>query len=1217
MKPSSKKLRARAEKWLATTRREVARMPADDVPKLVHELQVHQIELEMQNEALRKTQLELEAARDRYADLFDFSPSAYLTLSLQGEILEANLSAGELLGLEPHRLLHQKFTRFVPPEAQDALYLFSRLVFNSDTRQSGELELVNAQARRLFVHVEAVRDATGPRRQCRFTFNDISERKRMERSLLENQQFVQSVVDSLAASIAIVDQEGRIVAVNERWRNFAAQNGAVPSAVSEGANYLAACGAGARAEADIAAITEGLRDMLAGRRRDFRHEYACHSPDEQRWFSLRATRFPEGSQHRVVVAHEDITERKRAEDELRRSEDRYRTLIEQSQDGLFVTDSEARRFAFVDVNSAACRMLGCSREDILGRSLLDVLAPEELPRIAAEMEKLQAGQTVLSEWRVRRKDGSLFPAELRARQIPDGRFQAVARDVTERKQAEEALRNASQFNQQIIAGAKEGIIVYGRDLRYQVWNPFMEHLTGLRASEVVGKHPREVFPFLHASGVLEQLNRVLAGHECATKEFEFQVPATGRSGWVSDTNSPLCNARGEIAGVIGVVNDISDRKRAEERIAMLDRAKTILAGVDRAIVHLADQPSLLNEICRIAVDQGGFKLAWVGFIAPDGSVKPAAQAGRTQYLKGIRVVTQDEPEGRGAVGTAIRENRPVVVEDIEQSGRMAPWQERLRQFGLHFVAAFPIRVAGKVTGAFQVYAQAAGFFDEQEVALMAQVSDDISFALTAMAEFTARKQAEASLRESEARLQAIMDHSPARIFLKDRQGRYLHFNRQIAETSHLSLEESLGKTDTQLYPPRQAAEFRASDRKVLAAGVPMDYEELVALDDGPHTFVVTKYPLRDAQGKIYALGGIATDITARKQMEETLRLSEHNLANFFNQAPIGLVWLSASGMILRANLAQLELLGYAAEEYLGQSFIKFCGEPAQGVELLKRLATQQSVHDYPMTRLRKDGTIRHVLVDANSFWSDKQFQYSSLFLRDITDRIELEKEILQAGERERQRMAQDLHDGLGQLLVGAAYLTGILCQDLARQSRPEARRLGRVLEVINEAIAQTRNLARGLHPVEAETNGLMVALAALADRTKKMFHVRCRFICRRPVMVKDNAVATHLFRIAQEAITNAIKHGRPGRIVIGLAETPSRINLAVEDDGVGIPARRRKTTGMGLRIMRYRAGMIGGSLAIQKRPGGGTAIVCTVHLPAAAGGHRRLPVAQKKRNQKD
>ena len=148
-------------------------MPVNDVRKGVHELQVHQIELELQDDELHRTQLELEQARDRYADLYDFAPAACLTLNADGEILEANLNAGELLGLKRRSLIHQKFSWFVPAGAQDTFDLFCRQVFRSDTRQSAELDLLNARAKRLVVQVEAARDATNCRHQWRFSFTDV------------------------------------------------------------------------------------------------------------------------------------------------------------------------------------------------------------------------------------------------------------------------------------------------------------------------------------------------------------------------------------------------------------------------------------------------------------------------------------------------------------------------------------------------------------------------------------------------------------------------------------------------------------------------------------------------------------------------------------------------------------------------------------------------------------------------------------------------------------------------------------------------------------------------------------------------------------------------------------------------------------------------------------------------------------------------------------
>ena len=233
----ARKLRTKAERLLRAKRRKVAQMPLDDVQKLVHELQVHQIELEMQNDELRQTQLELVQALDRYAELYDFAPVAHLTLSADGQILEANLNAGALLGLERGRLIHQRFSRFVPGEAQDTLYLFCRRVFRSDTRQSVDLELFNAQAKRLVVHVEAVRDETSPRKQCRFSFNDITEHQRAEEriALLSRVQAVLAGIDRAIVHVPdrqkLLDEVCR-VAVEEggfklAWIGMVAPDGSV------------------------------------------------------------------------------------------------------------------------------------------------------------------------------------------------------------------------------------------------------------------------------------------------------------------------------------------------------------------------------------------------------------------------------------------------------------------------------------------------------------------------------------------------------------------------------------------------------------------------------------------------------------------------------------------------------------------------------------------------------------------------------------------------------------------------------------------------------------------------------------------------------------------------------------------------------------------------------------------------------------------------------
>jgi signal transduction histidine kinase len=183
-----------------------------------------------------------------------------------------------------------------------------------------------------------------------------------------------------------------------------------------------------------------------------------------------------------------------------------------------------------------------------------------------------------------------------------------------------------------------------------------------------------------------------------------------------------------------------------------------------------------------------------------------------------------------------------------------------------------------------------------------------------------------------------------------------------------------------------------------------------------------------------------------------------------------------------------------------------------------------------------------------------------------------------------------LHDGLCQHLAGIEMLAQVLAQKLAPKAKDGSARATEIAKAVREAISQTRLLARGLSPVTLESEGLMSALAELALNMEKMFQVRCVFDCPEVVKFDDHAAATHLFRIAQEAVSNAIKHGKAKNISIRLTETASHLHLRVSDDGIGFPEKFTAGSGMGLRIMQSRIGMVGGALTIQRPPAGGTSV---------------------------
>ena len=214
---------------------------------------------------------------------------------------------------------------------------------------------------------------------------------------------------------------------------------------------------------------------------------------------------------------------------------------------------------------------------------------------------------------------------------------------------------------------------------------------------------------------------------------------------------------------------------------------------------------------------------------------------------------------------------------------------------------------------------------------------------------------------------------------------------------------------------------------------------------------------------------------------------------------------------------------------------------------------------------------------------------------EIAGRRRLEKQILYISEQEQQRIGQDLHDDLGQRLAGISYMAQVLSRNLEKAASPDAEQAKRITGLLEQALTLTRLLARGLHPVALKTGGLHAALADLAERTSEMFGVNCHYTgsMERPVL--NELTATHLYRIAQEAVTNALNHGKATDVEITLCSHLDHAILSVRDNGIGLPENGQNASGMGLRIMNYRADVIGAFLKVSSSStGSGTTLLCSV-----------------------
>jgi PAS domain S-box-containing protein len=337
---------------------------------------------------------------------------------------------------------------------------------------------------------------------------------------------------------------------------------------------------------------------------------------------------------------------------------------------------------------------------------------------------------------------------------------------------------------------------------------------------------------------------------------------------------------------------------------------------------------------------------------------------------------------------------------------------------------------------------------------------------------------------------------------------------------------------------------------------------------------------------------ILRDITARKLGEE----ARNRLAAIVESSDDAIIGETLDGTIVSWNAGAERVFGYSASEMIGHSITRVIpthlhGEEPQIRETIRR---GERMAQLETIRLHKNGSLIQVsLIVSPIRDAAGTIIGASRIARDITERKRLEAAVAAAAEEERGRIARDLHDGLGQQLGGALFLSDLLHRDLKHREAVEATRAGQVQALVVEALELTRELARGLYPVPPEPEGLMTALQNLADRVARDRRLECTFDADSAVLLSDQTLATHLYRIAQEAVNNALKHSNATRIEVHLDRRADTLELRVRDFGKGMPEPPPQH-GLGMQTMRHRAQLIGARFTVQNAPDGGLQVVCSL-----------------------
>ncbi|BAZ16118.1 signal transduction histidine kinase [Calothrix sp. NIES-4071] len=600
----------------------------------------------------------------------------------------------------------------------------------------------------------------------------------------------------------------------------------------------------------------------------FEHEYRFRGVDNNyRWFKGRAVpiRDENGNIIKWFGVCTDITETKLAQSELQASEQKYRSLIELAPDAILIANQD---LAYTDVNNKACELLGYTHAELTNKSIVDIISPEDIPRLELEREYILAGHAYTGEWTLIRKDNTKVLIEISHKLVAQNQWVAFVRDITARKAMENDLRQNLAILNAINQNTPNLIYVKDRDSNFLMANPATLSSIGKSEAEVLGRSDVHFLPVDQAASVLANDRLVIESGEVHVFENTVEV-AEGTRTFLS-TKSPYYDSNGNIIGLIGISIDITSRKEMENQLRQSLAILNTISQSTPTLIYIKDRQNRIVMANPATLEVIG---------------KPEDEVLNTRTV-------EYHPGHEEAI--AVSENDRLVIE----SGQLHIFEEE-----------------AKTPQGKRVFQSAKSpYYDSDgNIIGLIGVSTDI----------TARKAMENELRQSLAILNAINQTTPNFIYAKDRDGKFLMANPATLEAIGLEETEVIGKTDKEFLKDRdQALMVMENDRLVLESGQVQVLEETVQFPKGTRTYISSKSPYYDSDGSIIGLIGVSADITERKQIERLLAESEE-LYRTLAEASSQFVWLlNLDGSIEYANSHWRSFTGYQPSDIDYNGWVK-------------------------------------------------------------------------------------------------------------------------------------------------------------------------------------------------------------------------------------------------------------------------------------------------------
>ena len=912
---------------------------------------------------------------------------------------------------------------------------------------------------------------------------------------------------------------------------------------------------------------------------------------------------PINNQEYVLSSISDITERKRAEEALRQSEQRWATTLASIGDGVIATDVDGR---ITFMNAVAESLTGWilkGASQVPMTEVFRIINEQTRKEVENPITKvLRAGNVIGlgNHTLLIRKDGTEVAIDDSGAPIKDqdGKIVGVVlvfRDITERKAAEEALRESERE----FAAMFERAAV-GKSLTDPATNRILR--VNKAFADMLGYSTNELcqMTFVDITHP-EDRERDLAGYDLVRKgssdKWQIEKRYVRKDGsimWADVSGNIIRYEDGRPARTIAVIQDITGRKRVEEALqTTLQRLHALVANMNSSVL--------------LAEDEGGVAFANQTFCdyfeLPDSPAELVAT--RTdEMVDKVKNAYLHPDEEVVRIKEILRQGQRVTGEEIAmRNGRSC-----LRDF-------IPIYVDGKSYGRLWQHT-----------------------------DITERKRVEEELRDHVRLLDDVIDGSTFPIFLKDKEGKFITINAALERMLGKSRQELKGKTDYDIAPKELADYWRSHDERVTETGTAIQIEEIADLPDGHHIFLANKFPLVNAHGQVYGVGAISHDITERKRMEEALRESEAKANALIKYAPTGIYEIDyRRPSFVSVNDAMCQLSGYTREELfsLGPAALLDDESRKRFAERVRLQLAGEKIDDSVEFNVRKkDGSI--IFVTLQIAFSKEKPHTALVIGHDITERKATEEELrkahdeletrvrertfelseavarlraeniqrkrledtlresenqvrffasqcLTAQETERKRVAGELHDSIAASLSAMKIRIEKAAEEMKQgHGKPESLQdLGsKVMEINNEV----RRIMADLRPSVLDDLGIIAAMNWFCREYQKTYsHISVE----KQIGISEDQVPdslkTPIFRISQEALNNIAKYSRGSLINLSLQKEDNRILLAIRDNGRGFNPDTAKR-GLGLSTMRERAQLSGGAFELESTIGKGTIV---------------------------